>query len=188
MRQSVIGWSISGLRFAFNLFDVFGRLVQPPQVVAAFVRTAWPFEVSSAIGIILLACTVLYVIPRTSVLGGVFLSGYLGGAPPPISASRLRSSPTHSSRSISGFSCGSASGCASRSYDRYFLSFDKSSVNRQLVPWPRPLTQPSGYPPRARCAYPAPGAPWRGRASAAGSSRTQGCCQRNAPAAAPYPA
>ncbi|MGA8044424.1 MAG: DoxX family protein [Terracidiphilus sp.] len=80
MRQSTIGWSISGLMVAFNLFDVFGKLAKPPQVVDAFVRVGWPIEVSSTIGIILLACTVLYVIPRTSVLGAALLTGYLGGA------------------------------------------------------------------------------------------------------------
>ena len=80
MRQSTIGWSISGLMVAFNLFDAFGKLAKPAPVVAAFVRTGWPIEVSSTIGIILLGCTVLYVIPRASVLGAVFLTGYLGGA------------------------------------------------------------------------------------------------------------
>lgn len=80
MRSSVIGWSISGLMVAFNLFDVFGKLARPPQVVEAFARTGWPVELSSTLGIILLLCTVLYVIPRTSLLGAVFLTGYLGGA------------------------------------------------------------------------------------------------------------
>ncbi|MGH7964070.1 MAG: DoxX family protein, partial [Candidatus Binatia bacterium] len=32
------------------------------------------------LGIVLLACTVLYLIPRTSVLGAILLTGYLGGA------------------------------------------------------------------------------------------------------------
>ena len=80
MRSYVLGWSISGLMVAFNLFDAFGKLAKPAPVVAAFVRTGWPIEVSSTLGIILLVCTVLYVIPRTSVLGAVFLTGYLGGA------------------------------------------------------------------------------------------------------------
>ena len=32
------------------------------------------------LGLVLLACTVLYVVPRTSVLGAILLTGYLGGA------------------------------------------------------------------------------------------------------------
>lgn len=74
------GWIISGLIAAFMLFDVAGKLARPPQVVQAFAETGWPIETSIPIGIILLACTVLYLIPRTSVLGAVLLTGYLGGA------------------------------------------------------------------------------------------------------------
>jgi len=37
-------------------------------------------SLSVALGVILLACTVLYSIPRTSVLGAILLTGYLGGA------------------------------------------------------------------------------------------------------------
>ena len=33
-----------------------------------------------AIGVTLLACTFLYLVPRTSILGAVLLTGYLGGA------------------------------------------------------------------------------------------------------------
>jgi hypothetical protein len=80
MRSSVLGWSMSGLMVAFNLFDVFGKLARPPQVVAAFARTGWPVQLSSTLGIILLICTVLYILPRTSVLGAILLTGYLGGA------------------------------------------------------------------------------------------------------------
>lgn len=46
----------------------------------AFARTGWPTELSACLGVILLTCTVLYVIPRTTVLGAILLTGYLGGA------------------------------------------------------------------------------------------------------------
>lgn len=49
-------------------------------VIQAFVRSGWPAELSAPLGAILLICTVLYVIPRTSVLGAILLTGYLGGA------------------------------------------------------------------------------------------------------------
>jgi hypothetical protein len=37
-------------------------------------------DVMFGLGLVLLACIVLYVIPKTSVLGAILLTGYLGGA------------------------------------------------------------------------------------------------------------
>ena len=65
---------------AFNLFDAFAKFAQPKPVADAFVRTGWPLELSSTLGVILLICTVLYLVRPTSVLGAVLLTGYLGGA------------------------------------------------------------------------------------------------------------
>ncbi len=80
MRRVWIGWGVSGLLTAFNLLDALGKFAKPQPVIAAFVRTGWPVELSVLIGAILLACTVLYLIPKTAVLGAVLLTGYLGGA------------------------------------------------------------------------------------------------------------
>jgi hypothetical protein len=74
------GWVITGLIAAFMLFDVVGKFAKPAAVIEAFARTGWPVELSVSLGAILLTCTVLYVIPRTAVLGAVLLTGYLGGA------------------------------------------------------------------------------------------------------------
>jgi DoxX-like protein len=74
------GWGISVAIIAFMLFDAIGKLVKPVQVADAFARTGWPIELSVPLGIILLVCTVFYSIPRTSVLGALLLTGYLGGA------------------------------------------------------------------------------------------------------------
>jgi hypothetical protein len=56
------------------------KLVKPAVVVNATAQLGYPETVILPIGIALLACTVLYVIPRTSVLGAILLTGYLGGA------------------------------------------------------------------------------------------------------------
>ncbi|HWF46139.1 MAG TPA: DoxX family protein [Bryobacteraceae bacterium] len=74
------GWIITGLIAAFMLFDVVGKFAKPAAVIEAFARTGWPVELAALIGAILLTCTVLYVIPRSSSLGAVLLTGYLGGA------------------------------------------------------------------------------------------------------------
>lgn len=74
------GWIISGLISAFLLFDVVGKFAKPAPVVEAFARTGWPLDLAGTIGAILLVCTVVYLVPRTSVLGAILLTGYLGGA------------------------------------------------------------------------------------------------------------
>ena len=75
-----VGRSISGLTAAFMLFDAGAKFAKPVQVIDAFARTGWPMGVSSTLGGILLTCTVLYLVPQTSVLGAILLTGYLGGA------------------------------------------------------------------------------------------------------------
>jgi hypothetical protein len=80
MRLIWVGWVLSGLTAAFMLFDVVGKFAKPVQVVDAFARTGWPIELSSTLGAILLVCTALYLVPQTSVLGAILLTGYLGGA------------------------------------------------------------------------------------------------------------
>jgi hypothetical protein len=64
----------------FMLFDGAMKIVKPPQVLEAMVRLAYPLSALSGIGIALIACTLIYLIPRTSNLGAVLLTGYLGGA------------------------------------------------------------------------------------------------------------
>jgi hypothetical protein len=74
------GRILSGLVVLFLMFDSLGKFLKPVQVVEAFARLGFPMNISLAIGTILLACTILYAIPRTSILGAVLLTGYLGGA------------------------------------------------------------------------------------------------------------
>ena len=72
----VIAWLVS----LFLLFDAAMKFVQPKPVVDSFVQTGWPIAVSSALGAVLLISTILYLIPRTAILGAILLTGYLGGA------------------------------------------------------------------------------------------------------------
>jgi hypothetical protein len=74
------GWILTALSGLFLLFDAVGKLAMPLPVVEAFTRLGVPTSLGIRIGIILLACTAIYLIPRTAVLGAVLLSGYLGGA------------------------------------------------------------------------------------------------------------
>jgi hypothetical protein len=74
------GRVIAGLIALFMLFDAAMKFAVPKPVAEAFVRTGWPITLSVTLGWILLVSTVLYLIPRTAVLGAILLTGYLGGA------------------------------------------------------------------------------------------------------------
>ena len=76
-------WSgriISGLPVLFLLLDGIMKLIKPVVVVDTTVRLGYPESVIVGLGIVLLLCTVVYIIPRSSVLGAILLTGYLGGA------------------------------------------------------------------------------------------------------------
>lgn len=74
------GRIISALPALFLLMDGVMKLFKPAPVVEATVRLGYSENVILPLGIVLLVCTVLYLIPRTSVLGAILLTGYLGGA------------------------------------------------------------------------------------------------------------
>jgi hypothetical protein len=74
------GRIISALPVLFLLMDGVMKLLKPRVVVEATVQLGYPESVIVGLGIVLITCTVLYIIPLTSVLGAILLTGYLGGA------------------------------------------------------------------------------------------------------------
>jgi len=74
------GRILSALPLLFLLLDGVAKLVKPAPVVEGTVKLGYPETVIVPLGIVLLTCTILHVIPRTSVLGAILLTGYLGGA------------------------------------------------------------------------------------------------------------
>jgi len=64
----------------FCLSDAVTKLLSVPGVVEATSRLGFPPETVPVIGATLLVCVALYLVPRTSILGAVLLTGYLGGA------------------------------------------------------------------------------------------------------------
>jgi hypothetical protein len=76
------GRVLSGLVILFLLFDGAIKLVPWPIVTETMDRMGYGASESLArtLGIITVACTVLYAIPPTSILGAILLTGYLGGA------------------------------------------------------------------------------------------------------------
>ena len=74
------GRILGTLAVLFLVMDGGMKLFKPPFVVQATVQLGYPESTIVGIGITLLFCTVLYVIPRTAVWGALLLTGYLGGA------------------------------------------------------------------------------------------------------------
>jgi DoxX-like family len=74
------GRTISGLVVLFLLFDSITKLLKVDAVLKAAAQLGFSARQIVGIGLLLLICTIIYVIPRTSVLGAVLLTGYLGGA------------------------------------------------------------------------------------------------------------
>lgn len=74
------GRILSILAVLFMLFDAGAHLFKPAPVVQAFLQLGFPLRLSICLGIIQLVCVLIYVIPRTAILGAVLITGYLGGA------------------------------------------------------------------------------------------------------------
>jgi small ligand-binding sensory domain FIST len=74
------GRVISGLVVLFMLFDGVTKILKLSQVLQASARLHLSIADTVGIGIVLLICTAIYVIPRTAILGAILLTGYLGGA------------------------------------------------------------------------------------------------------------
>jgi hypothetical protein len=74
------GRIITALVALFLLFDSAMKLMKLPAAVQGTVRVGYPEGVVVPIGIVLLVSLVVYLIPRTAILGAILLTGYLGGA------------------------------------------------------------------------------------------------------------
>ncbi len=74
------GRILSFLPALFLLLDGIMKLFKPAFVVEATVKLGYPERVIVGLGVVLLSCALIYLIPRTAVLGAILLTGYLGGA------------------------------------------------------------------------------------------------------------
>ena len=74
------GRIVSVVTMMFLLFDSVIKLMKMSFVMEANAKLGYPADVVFPIGAVLFVCTVLYAIPRSSILGAILLTGYLGGA------------------------------------------------------------------------------------------------------------
>src|SRR5678815_1585963 len=74
------GYVLTTLPVLLLLFSATMKFVKPPSMAAGLDHLGLPEKLVSPLGALELACTILYLVPRTSVLGAILLTGYLGGA------------------------------------------------------------------------------------------------------------
>ena len=79
-RRLWAGRILSGIAVAFLAFDAIGKLLRVAPVIEGTVQLGYPESAIVPIGVLLAIGVVLYAIPKTSVLGAIYLAGYLGGA------------------------------------------------------------------------------------------------------------
>ena len=76
----ITGWIISGFIGLFMLFDGAAKVARFAPYVEGTVKAGFADGLVVPLGILALFCTILYLIPRTSVLGAILLAAYFGGA------------------------------------------------------------------------------------------------------------
>ena len=74
------GRVLSGLAILCLGFDSLGKLLRVQPVIEGTIELGYRGELVFSFGLLLFSCLVLYAVPRTSVIGAVLLTGYLGGA------------------------------------------------------------------------------------------------------------
>ncbi|HLZ43726.1 MAG TPA: DoxX family protein [Candidatus Sulfotelmatobacter sp.] len=74
------GRVMSALPVLLILFGSIMKLIRHPSVIDGFARAGLPPRLIIPVGLIELVCVVVYVVPRTSVLGAILMTGLLGGA------------------------------------------------------------------------------------------------------------
>ena len=74
------GRILSTLGVLFMTMDAGMKLLQLPAAVQGTTRLGYPASVIFPLGVVQLACLILYVVPRSAVFGAILWTGYLGGA------------------------------------------------------------------------------------------------------------
>lgn len=79
-KRLLAGRILSTLPVLLLLFSGAIKLMKLASVMQGFAHFGYPERFIVGIGILEIACTVVYMIPRTSVLGAILMTAYLGGA------------------------------------------------------------------------------------------------------------
>ena len=75
-----IGYILSALPVLALVLSAAMKFAKPPAVIAGFAKMGFSESTCYTLGMLEVICTVVYLIPRTAILGAILLTGYLGGA------------------------------------------------------------------------------------------------------------
>jgi hypothetical protein len=75
-----LGWVLSVLPSAALVMSAVMKITQNPMALEGFKKAGWDPAILRPLGITELLCTILYLNPKTAVLGAILLTGYMGGA------------------------------------------------------------------------------------------------------------
>jgi hypothetical protein len=70
---------LTGIAVTFLLVDALGKLLKIPPVVEGTVKLGYPEGIVFTLGVLLLIGVILYLMPKTSLLGAIYLTAFLGG-------------------------------------------------------------------------------------------------------------
>ena len=76
----IAGWIVSAIPILFMLFGIVYSIVKPDAVTEGMAKYGYSADAARPIVFVEAACVLIYLIPRTSILGAILLTGYLGGA------------------------------------------------------------------------------------------------------------
>lgn len=79
-KMVIAGWVLTILPSLIFLSSATGKFIKPASMMDGLKHVELPEKLVTPIGVIELVCVLLYLFPRTAVLGAVLLTGYLGGA------------------------------------------------------------------------------------------------------------
>lgn len=74
------GYVLAGLIVLMLTFSGVMKFAGGKELEEGFAHLGWPLHLAVVLGTLEIACTLLYAIPRTAVLGAILLTGYMGGA------------------------------------------------------------------------------------------------------------
>jgi hypothetical protein len=147
------GRIIGGLVILFLTFDAVFKFVKPAPapVVETMAHLGWSLSLAPVLGIVLLVCVALYVIPITSVLGSILLTVILAAPLPRTYASAIHCLAIFCSRRMWACCSGVVSTCAKTVYAHSFLcevrSPPKTLLNRAARHAARSPRAATGVPP-----------------------------------------
>lgn len=75
-----LGWVLSILPCLLLIMSAVMKFVQPTGFDQGMAHMGWPVEKAPTLGMIELACTAIYLFPKTAMLGAILLAAYMGGA------------------------------------------------------------------------------------------------------------